>query len=50
MGAARVLLDGMADGRIFIGQQALKAGLIDAVGDFDAAIEIASQFNLFDKV
>jgi signal peptide peptidase SppA len=39
---SQTVVDDMADGRIFIGQQALGAGLVDAVGDFDAAIEIAS--------
>jgi signal peptide peptidase SppA len=38
--AEKVLKD-MADGRIFIGQQALDAGLVDELGSLDYAIEVA---------
>lgn len=31
----------MADGKIFIGQQALDVGLVDQIGDFDAALSYA---------
>jgi protease-4 len=37
------LKQGMADGRILSGQQALKAGFIDSLGGFDEAIEKASE-------
>jgi protease-4 len=35
------LKNGMADGRILSGNQALKAGLVDSLGDFDDAIDKA---------
>jgi signal peptide peptidase SppA len=35
------VLEGMADGRIFIGQQAKDAGLVDSIGSMDVAIEAA---------
>ena len=33
----------LADGRIFTGQQALKNGLIDLLGDYEAAISLAAE-------
>ncbi len=36
-------LDGVADGRILTGQQAVRAGLADELGDLDDAIEIAGE-------
>ncbi|HSV27260.1 MAG TPA: signal peptide peptidase SppA [Sedimentisphaerales bacterium] len=38
---AATVLEKMADGRIFIGRQALDAGLIDKIGDIGAAIDAA---------
>lgn len=38
---AATVLERMADGRIFIGSEALNAGLVDAIGPFDVALEIA---------
>lgn len=38
---AATVLERMADGRIFIGAEALTAGLVDAIGPFDVALEIA---------
>jgi signal peptide peptidase SppA len=36
---ASTVLSDMADGRIFIGQQAVDAGLVDGVGNFDATLD-----------
>jgi len=46
------VLEDMADGRIFIGQQAVDAGLADSTGSFDTAIDaartmIAGDSNIF---
>lgn len=37
------VLSNMADGRVFIGRQALAAGLVDALGDMEAALTLAGQ-------
>jgi signal peptide peptidase SppA len=39
---SKAVKENMADGRIFIGQQALEAGLIDSIGNMQAAIETAN--------
>jgi protease-4 len=39
----RARIEQLADGRIYSARQALDAGLIDAIGDLPAAIEIAKQ-------
>jgi len=39
---ADTVLKEMADGRIFIGEQAVEAGLADSVGSFDSAQELAA--------
>ncbi len=36
-------VDAMAEGRVFTGQQALGKGLVDAIGGFDTAVEMARQ-------
>ena len=35
---ARTVIEKMADGRVFIGRQALDAGLVDAIGTYDDAL------------
>jgi signal peptide peptidase SppA len=40
VGSDKVLTD-MADGRIFTGQKAEDAGLVDNIGDFDSAVQMA---------
>jgi len=40
VGTDKVLTD-MADGRIFTGQRAVDAGLVDHIGNFDSALEMA---------
>lgn len=40
---AEVVLEKMADGKIFIGQQAIDAGLVDQIGTLETAINIARQ-------
>lgn len=40
---AKTVLDRMADGRIFIGVEALQAGLVDHIGTFEMALEIARE-------
>jgi signal peptide peptidase SppA len=37
------VLERMADGRIFIGAEALQAGLVDHIGTFESALEIARE-------
>ncbi len=39
----REKLKELADGRIFTGKQALKAGLVDKLGDFQDAVDLAGQ-------
>lgn len=38
-----VVLASMADGRIFVGAEALHAGLVDHIGNFDSALDIARE-------
>lgn len=40
---AAVVLERMADGRVFIGTEALDAGLVDHIGNFEVALEIARE-------
>jgi len=40
---ASVVLERMADGRVFIGTEALEAGLVDHIGNFEVALEIARE-------
>ena len=37
------VLEKMADGKIFIGRQALEAGLVDHIGNFEMALELARE-------
>lgn len=48
--SAQAVLDNMADGRVFIGQQAIDAGLVDGVSTLDdlVARAAAGEFNLQD--
>lgn len=39
--SVNAVLEGMADGRIFIGRQALDAGLVDRIGNLGAAVQAA---------
>jgi signal peptide peptidase SppA len=41
---AAAVLENMADGRIFIGRQALDAGMIDKIGNFRTALDTALSF------
>lgn len=40
---AAVVLERMADGRVFIGREALDAGLVDHIGNFEVALEVARE-------
>jgi len=42
-GLGRAAIQGLADGRIFSANQALKAGLVDQVGHLEEAIEVAEK-------
>lgn len=37
------VLERMADGRIFVGREALEAGLVDRIGNFETALDIARE-------
>jgi len=41
----REKLKELADGRIFTGNQALKAGLVDKLGDFQDAVDLAGELS-----
>ena len=45
----RAALDGVADGRIWTGRGALAQGLIDELGDFDQALEVAAKLAGLDE-
>lgn len=40
---AEAVVQNMADGRVFIGRQALTAGLVDAIGDIETALTLAGE-------
>lgn len=41
---AATVLERMADGRIFIGTEALEAGLVDHIGNFELALDLAREW------
>ena len=42
-GLARDKVTALADGRIFTGRQAMQAGLVDEMGDYQDALEVATK-------
>lgn len=41
---AAVVLERMADGRVFIGTEAMEAGLVDHIGNFELALDVAREW------
>lgn len=46
--SAETVLEKMADGKIFIGKQALEAGLVDRIGTIEHAIQLAKEGTIMD--